>query len=56
MDEVKLQANLVEIAKRKPLVVDMQAVSYADAISKGLIVYEKRRADEVMAIIKEPTA
>ena len=56
MDEVKFQANMVEIAKRKPLVVEMQAVNYADAISKGLVVYEKRRADEVMAIIEEPRA
>ena len=38
---------MLEIAKRKPLVVDMQAVSYADALAKGLIVHEKRRADEV---------
>ena len=56
MDEVKLQANLVEFAKRKPLIGEMQAVSYDNAISKGLIVFEKRRADEVMEIIKEPKA
>ena len=32
----------------------MQAVSFADALDKGLIVHEKRRADEVMEILKEP--
>ena len=33
---------------------EMQAVSYADALNKGLIVHEKRRADEVMEILNEP--
>ena len=54
IDEVKLQAGLQEIARRKPLVHEMQAVSFADALDKGLIVHEKRRADEVMEILKEP--
>ena len=54
MDEVRLQAGLAEIARRKPLVHEMQGVSYAQALEKGLIVHEKRRADEVMEILKEP--
>ena len=33
---------------------EMQAISFADALNKGLIVHEKRRADEVMEILKEP--
>ena len=40
IDEVTLQAGIVEIAKRKPLVAEMQAVSYAEALTKGLIVNE----------------
>ena len=44
IDEVTLQAGMVEIAKRKPLVAEMQAVNYADALTKGLIVNEKRKA------------
>ena len=39
---------MVEIARRKPLVGEMQAVSYAQALEKGLLVHEKRRPDEVM--------
>ena len=54
IDEVSLQSGLVEIAKRKPLVAEMQAVSYADALAQGRIVDEKRRPNEVMNIINEP--
>ena len=48
MDEVRLQAGMAEIARRKPLVGEMQAVSYAQALEKGLLVHERRRPDEVM--------
>ena len=34
----------------------MQAVGYTEAIEKGFIVHEKRRRDEVMAIVEEPKA
>ena len=56
VDEVSLQSGIIEIAKRKPLVAEMQAVSYVDALKQGRIVDEKRRSDEVMNIIKEPEA
>ena len=47
---------MVEIAKRKPLVAEMQAVNYADALAKGFIVNEKRRKGEMLAAIAEPKA
>ena len=56
LDEVSLQAGMLDIAKRKPLVAAMQSIKYSDALSKGMIVNEKRRADDVMKIIEEPTA
>ena len=56
IDEVSLQSGLVEIAKRKPIVAEMQSISYADALQQGRIVDEKRRKDEVMNVIKEPDA
>ena len=56
IDEVSLQAGMVEIARRKPLVAEMQAVNYADALAKGLIVNEKRRKGDLLATIAEPKA
>jgi hypothetical protein len=42
VDEVKLQSKISDFIKRKPVIAEMQAISYTAALDKGLI---KRHED-----------
>jgi large subunit ribosomal protein L20 len=52
VDEVKVQANFKEVLDRKPMVNTVTAISYADAMSKGLIT-PRKRLEEIQHIIEE---
>ena len=56
IDEVRLQSGLAEHMKRRPVVNQMQEISFESALDKGLMKMEKRRTDEVQEIIKDPKA
>ena len=56
IDEVRLQSGLAEHFRRKPVIDQMTAVSFDEALSKGLLKMEKRRPDEVQAVLAEPKA
>jgi hypothetical protein len=56
IDEVKVQAGISEITRRKPLVMGMTSVSFPDAVKRGLII-ERQRPEELKAVIfEEPQA
>jgi len=56
IDEVKVQADLSEVMRRKPLVAGMTAVSFPEAVKRGLII-ERQRPEELKAVIyEEPKA
>jgi hypothetical protein len=38
IDEVKVQGGIAEVIRRKPLVAGMTAVSFPEAINRGLII------------------
>ena len=52
LDEVKLQAGLDEVMRRRPIVAQMQAVSFPEAMTKGLIM-ERKRPEEIEHIVHE---
>ena len=56
IDEVRLQAGLSEHVHRKPVIAQMQGVTFNEALEKGLMKMEQRRPDEVQKIIEEPKA
>jgi hypothetical protein len=53
VDEVKLKGKLDEFMKRKPVIDQMQAVSYTAALEKGLIKKQKDFNFEVDAVMKK---
>jgi hypothetical protein len=53
VDEVKLQAKISDFIKRKPVINDMQAVSYHAALEKGLIKDHKEFDLERDAVMKK---
>jgi len=53
VDEVKLQAKISDFIKRKPIIADMQAVSYTAALEKGLIKDHKDFDLERDAVMKK---
>ena len=53
-DEVKLQSGLSDFLSRKPVIDQITAVSFPEAIQKGYMVYEKRSKDEVEYIKAAP--
>jgi len=56
IDEVKVQAGIAEIPRRKPLVAGMQSISFPEAMKRGLII-ERKRPEELKAVIfEEPQA
>ena len=56
VDEVRLQSSLSEHMVRKPVIQQMQGVSFQQALDRGLLKMEKRTADEVRQIVQEPKA
>ena len=50
-DEVKVQAGLSEVMKRKPLVAQMTGITYPEALTKGFIV-ENTMGSELAKIIR----
>jgi len=55
LDEVKVQAGLETIMRRKPMVTEMQGVSFNNALHKGLMV-DSKASNDVRAILEEPKA
>lgn len=53
VDEVKLQSKVSEFMKRKPVIDQMQAVSYHAALERGLIKKQKDFKFEVDAVMKK---
>lgn len=53
VDEVKLQAKISDFIKRKPVIAEMQAVSYHAALEKGLIKDHKDFDLERDAVMKQ---
>ena len=56
IDEVRLQSGLAEHFRRRPVIQQMTEVSFDDALEKGYLKMEKRRPDEVQAVLAEPKA
>ena len=56
IDEVRVQAGVAEITRRKPLVTGMTSVSFPEAAKRGLII-ERQRPEELKAVLfEEPKA
>lgn len=53
VDEVKLQAKISDFITRKPIVNDMQAISYHAALEKGLIKEQKDFNYELDTVIRK---
>ena len=53
VDEVKQQSNMSEFIHRKPVIAEMQAVSYHAALEQGLIKRHKDFKPEVDAVIMD---
>jgi hypothetical protein len=53
VDEVKLQAKISDFIKRKPVIAEMQGVSYATALEKGFIKQQKDFDYERDAVMKK---
>jgi large subunit ribosomal protein L20 len=57
LDEVKVQAGITELARRKPIVQEMQAVTFAQAMERGLITERKTKAElDAIVLPEEPQA
>ena len=52
IDEVRMQAGLSEVMRRKPMVNKVTAVSLPEAFARGLVV-ERKRPKEIDAILNE---
>ena len=50
IDEVKVQAGIAEVTRRKPLVAGITAVTFPEAVKRGLII-ERQRPEELKAVI-----
>ena len=53
VDEVKLQAKLSDFITRKPVINDMQAVSYHAALEKGMIKKQDDYRYEIDSVMKK---
>lgn len=52
LDEVKVQAGMEEVARRKPMVSGMVSVSYPEAMRKGMML-PRSRPEEINVLVKE---
>ena len=52
LDEVKMQAGVEEVMKRKPMIVAQSAVSFPEAMSKGLLM-PRTRPEHIKAILND---
>jgi len=52
LDEVKVQAGMEEVARRRPLIAGMQSISFPEAMKKGMML-PRARPEEIKAIIRE---
>ena len=56
IDEVRVQAGVSEVTRRKPLVMGMTSVPFPEAVQRGLII-ERQRPEELKAVLyDEPKA
>ena len=55
-DEVKMQAGMADLVKRRPIINEIQSITFPEALQKGYLKHEKRRVDEVAAVVESPKA
>ena len=55
-DEVKLQSGIADFLQRKPVIDQITAVSFPEAIQQGYLKFEERHRDEIEYIKAEPKA
>ena len=53
---MKLQSGMADLMTRKPVIDQITAVSFPEAIQKGFMKFEKRHKDEVEHVKAEPKA